>query len=308
MPDGYAITPEILKTNSVESPVFDWGASAIEIDDDAKPLAFTIVKRSAAKLYRGPDPDQAHLSAVVCPKPKQAVELLAFVKQNLKDRGVYKVVFGQDVRHFFAGCPNDVASLRDLLMVEGFEQGAKYYDVHQDLNDYEPDKKASEKLKDSAIRVTPIQKDEMSHLENFLRAEFPGRWLYDTTAKVKAEDGCSFLYGLWVNKQLKGFALTQDEKHKFPISGAVFGKGLGAKWCTLGPIGVAKDARGQGLGDALLTGALTSMKKAGKRNCLIDWTMLTDWYGKHGFKIYRTYFPFSLRLDEVELESDVLGL
>jgi len=308
MPDGYAVTPEILKTNSVECPVFDWGASAIEIDDDAKPLAFALVKRSAAKLFRGPDPDQAHLSAIVCPKPKHAVELLAFVKKNLKERGVYKVVFGQDIRHFFAGCPCDISSLRDLLMVEGFEQGAKYYDVHQDLTQYAPNEKATQKLQEPDIQVRPVKKDELSHLENFLRAEFPGRWLYDTIAKTKAEGDSSFVYGLWVNKHLKGFALTQDEKSRFPISGAVFGRGLGSKWCTLGPIGVAKDTRGQGLGDALLTGALSDLKQAGKKNCLIDWTVLTDWYGKHGFTIYRTYNPFSLRLDEVELETDVLGL
>jgi len=306
LPDGYAISPDILKANSVDCPVFDWGASVIDIDDDAKPLGFVVVKRSAAKLYHGPDPDQAHLSAVVCPKPKMAVEMLAFVKQNLKDRGSYKIVFGQDIRHFFAGCPSDVASLRDLLMIEGFEQGGKYYDVQQDLSAYKPDEKALHKLKEPEVQVKPIGHDQLPQFESFMKAEFPGRWTYDTAAKVKAESGCSFVYGLWVKKDMKGFALTQDEKHKFPISGAVFGKGLGAKWCTLGPIGVAKDTRGQGLGDALLTGALMGMKRAGKRNCLIDWTVLTDWYGKHGFKIYRTYMPFSLKLDEVELESDVL--
>lgn len=297
LPEPYRITPEILKANTVDCPLFDWGASVVEIDDDAKPLGFVAVKRSAASLYRGPDPDQAHISAVVSPTQKMAVEMIAFVKQNLIDRGVYKIVFGQDSRHFFPGCPTDIANLKDLLMVEGFTDGAPFYDVQQDLAKYQPKEKALQKLKQ--VEVRRLHPKETQSLNLFLQKEFPGRWAYDTATKMKTEGGPGFVFGIWAEGELKGFALTQDGRHNLPIAGAVFNKGLGHEWCTLGPIGVAKSARGQGLGDALLTGALLEMKKEGKRNCLIDWTVLSEWYGKHGFAVSRTYVPYALKMDEL---------
>src|SRR5437588_12258997 len=85
LPNSYRISEEILQANSVDCPVFDWGASVIDIDDDAKPLGFVIVKHSAAKLYHAPDLDQAHLSAVVCPQAKIAADLLSDVKTNSKE-------------------------------------------------------------------------------------------------------------------------------------------------------------------------------------------------------------------------------
>jgi predicted N-acetyltransferase YhbS len=47
--------------------------------------------------------------------------------------------------------------------------------------------------------------------------------------------------------------------------------------------------RGNGWGGALLAAGLLEQKARGVRQCLIDWTVLDEFYGKHGFEKTRTY-------------------
>jgi|CXWL01.1.fsa_nt_gi GNAT superfamily N-acetyltransferase len=290
-PAKYRIDAEILRQNSVDSHLFDWGASMIETEgDDA--FAFVIVKKSAASLYRGPDPDQAHLSAIAFKHPTQAIDLLSASKKILINRGVYRIVFGQDSRHFFPGCPLEATSLRDLLMVEGFESGTEQFDLEYDLTNY-----VEEVALPKDAKVRPIQPEESSVLREFLEREFPGRWRYDVMAKIDLEERSDFVDGLWVDEKLEGFSFTQDSSHRFPIAGGVWRQSLGASWGTLGPIGVSKSLRGKGYGNALLSESLHGLKRLGVRNCLIDWTTLVDFYGKHGFVPTHSYNSYTLMLN-----------
>lgn len=291
-PDKYRIDRQILELNTIQNPLFDWGASQIELDDDLKPCGFAIVKKSAAKLYSGPDRDSAHLSAIVSEENNCCVDLLAHAKAVLRERGIYKLIFGKDWRHFQPGCPLDMPKLKDFLIVEGFDEEGDQHDVERDISNYEPPAGVS-----LSQNVRPLRTEDVPDLDRFLRREFPGRWHFDTMTKVDAEGRADFIYGLWEGSELHGFALTQDASHAIPGCGAVWRNNLGDNWCCLGPIGVSKEIRGRGLGDALLATSLDAMQRAGKRTCLIDWTSLVDWYGKHGFSPSRTYISFSLRLD-----------
>ncbi|HEY3783185.1 MAG TPA: hypothetical protein VGL56_19065 [Fimbriimonadaceae bacterium] len=300
LPEGYKISEKQLRQNTVESPVFDWGASVVLIDYDAKPEGFVIVKQSASRLYKGPQADTAHISAIVCPNNETGVDLLSFVKNNLRNRGLYQITFGQDSRHFFAGCPMDYTTLKDLLTVEGFVAGGEYWDLQSDLKEWQPLKPAIDRIKagPEKVKVEPVKHDQIDHLEDFLKREFPQRWRYDTMGKIKTEGRADFVYALWVNGRVEGFALTQDAAQELLIAGAVFHEGLGTDWCTLGPIGVSQGIRGRGLGDSLLAASLLGLKERGKGMCTIDWTTLKDWYGKHGFEVSRSYASYTLKLEE----------
>jgi GNAT superfamily N-acetyltransferase len=290
-PGRYHIDAQLLRQKTVECPVFDWGASIIE-EADGEILAFTVVKKSAAQLYNGPDKDTAHLNMIAYCDPHYGVDLLAEAKQTLRNRGVSRLVFGQDSAHFFPGCPLDFHGLKDFLMIEGFAEGGEAVDLERDLSDY----RNPYSLPDDA-EYRPMEKKDLGRLIAFLDREFPGRWKYDTLAKVDAE-GPDCVFALFRDDRVDGFALIQDWQDTMPIGGAVWRKDLGEQWGSLGPIGVSKDLRGKGYGHALLGEALCHLRDRGARRSIIDWTGLVQFYGRHGFVPTRTYKSMFLSLSD----------
>jgi predicted N-acetyltransferase YhbS len=289
-PERYRIDAELLRQKSVDCPVFDWGASLIE-EADGDILSFTVVKKSAACLYGGPDKDSAHLTMIAFCDPQYGVDLLSDVKQTLRNRGCSRLVFGQDTAHLFPGCPTDFARLADFLMVEGFAEGGEAVDLERDLKEYA---NKFELPKDAEYRT--LRKGDIPLLAKFLEREFPGRWRYDVLGKVEVE-GPECVFALFRAGQVDGFALIQDAKNIRPIGGAVWRGDLGENWGSLGPIGVSKELRGRGYGHALLGEALAELRDRGARQTIIDWTGLKEFYGKHGFEVARTYRSMSLPLD-----------
>ncbi len=288
-PSKYQIDADLLKINSVESPVFDWGASMISADNKA----FIVIKRSAGKrLYEGPDPDQAHINLLAFETPRAGIELMAEVKSLLRDRGIYKLVFGQDSRHFFPGCPVDFHTLKDFLTVEGFAEGGDQYDVERDLTDYV---NPFPKIEGSEYR--PIAEADLPLLTAFFDREFPQRWKYDVFSKITNEKNPGIVFGLFIGGAVHGFALLQDSKCKVPIGGAVWRKDLGDHWGSLGPIGVSEEIRGRGEGNALLGAALEHLRDSDCKRTIIDWTGLLKFYGGHGFQPNRQYKTMSLALE-----------
>ena len=294
-PTRFHVSAEMLRKNTVECAVFDWGASSI-LEQDGRVIGFVAIKKSANPvLFHGPDKDQAHICALAFDDPATGCDLLAYSKAVLRDRGVLKLVFGQDSRHFFPGCPTDFPKLGSFLTVQGFEEGSLQVDLERDLIDYEPPTGSLDDLKGAEIRS--CRPDDVPALEEFLQRTFPGRWTFDTLHKVDQEGNPSFVMGLFRDGACEGFALTQRDGCHLPIGGAVWHKDLGHSWGSLGPIGVSTRVRGTGLGGALLAYGLKTLHEAGARRSIIDWTTLVEFYGKHGFEPTREYRTCALSLE-----------
>lgn len=289
-PEKYHIDGEQLRLNSVDSPVFDWGASCIEYAD-GEILGFVCIKKSARSLYSGPDQDVAHLSIIAYCEAQYGLDLMADVKTILTNRGYRRIQFGQDSRHFFPGCPSDMPALHGFLTVEGFGEGGECVDLERNLANYR-----NIYAIPSGDEFRAVTQKDIPALVDFFDREFPLRWKYDTMTKVGIEGpGCVF--GLFHGDRVDGFALVQDYTNKAPIGGAVWHVSMGPKWGALGAIGVAKDLRGKGSGNALLGTALEHLRDKGVENCIIDWTGLVEFYGKHGFVPTRRYKSMSLSLE-----------
>jgi GNAT superfamily N-acetyltransferase len=291
-PAKYRVAPGLLRSHTVDSPVFDWGSSCVMGDPD-RPSGFAAVKRSSAALWKGPDPDQSHLCAIAFQDPLVGVDMMASVKRILRERGAYRLVFGQDSRHFFPGLPSECGQLREFLTIEGFEPDAEQVDLERDLADYAPPEGVIESLEGATVR--PCCEEDLPGLRGFLDRVFPGRWAYDVMVKA-GEDGPGTVLGLWFEGDCHGFALIQGEWSRTPIGGAVWNADLGPSWGALGPIGVSPEVRGRGWGHGLLASALLELKARGARRTIIDWTTLADFYSRHGFEVARRYTTLHLSL------------
>lgn len=284
-PKKYHIDMEVLRINTVDNPTFDWGASLLDLDFEDMLRAFTIIKRAPAKHHKVADADAMHLSGLAFTDPLQMVDLFGESKRILRERGTTTILFGMDSRHFWPGVPVDKPRLNDFLTIEGFSMSGEYFDLERDLSGYTPPRD----LPTEGVDFRVLTPEDHDLLVRFFDREFPGRWRYDVLTKIEQEGCYTGIVGLFHNDAIHGFAAIQDSTCKYPIGGAVWRNSLGENWGALGPIGVSQKVRGNGWGGAMLSAGLLELKSRGVRQCIIDWTTLDEFYGKHGFEKTRVY-------------------
>ncbi len=294
-PERYWVDERLVHDNTVGHPLFDWGVSTLEVVD-GRVVAFLAAKHSAASMFKGPNPDQAHITAMGFDDPVVMVDMVAGMKSMLRQRGIMRIVFGTDHGHFFPAVPADCPKLCSFLEVEGFESRGESYDLERDMRDYVTPGWAAEPLARPDVRCSPCGSADIEALDEFLLREFPGRWRYEGMHKAVDMAEPEDILLLWVEGTVEGFAYTQSWKSKKSIAGCVWRHDLGEHFGGLGPIGVSKRVRGQRLGHALLGAGLTSLRERGVRRAIIDWTGLLDFYGAHGFVKSRTYLGHALSL------------
>jgi ribosomal protein S18 acetylase RimI-like enzyme len=248
--------------------------------------AFAAAKRAPA--YSA-DKRRGHVAAWAFIAPGSGAAVLGRCLSALRPAHD-RAAFGMDPDHLWPGCPTDVPWLEAGLRGAGFEPGDVCHDMERDLG-VEPDLPA---VPLDGLATAPARAGDRSALERFFKAEFPGRWRSDTLARLEEDPDAVWL--LWRGREVVGFAVIQTEGVVRPSAGAVWRRSLGPDWAALGPIGIAKALRGRGLGRAFLADALRRLQARGARQTIIDWTVLTDFYGQFGFQPTRTYRSYSLEL------------
>lgn len=285
-PEPFVIGRDLLKSHMMDSTLLDLEASRWATFN-RELRAFICIKSSASSLFAGPDPLQAHLSLCVFDDPQYAQGLLDRAVEILKNRGIQKLIFGQDSLHIFPGCPVDHPVLMDFLVQNGFEFQSDQVDLERDMSSYVVPAGVLDPLVEP-YSVRECSPEDLPALMAFFEAEFAGRWKYDITTKWNL-NGPETVIGLFEGLVCHGFALLQQDGCILPIGGAVWKRALGPGWGSLGPIGISKSVRGKGLGDALLGRSLEILRDRGAKRSIIDWTTLIDFYGKHGFTPDRKY-------------------
>ena len=282
-PARYAVGPETLGQAVFGCPetVLATGAfSAGRLE------AFAIAKR--APVYSS-DTRRAHLAAWAFLRQDAG---LAVLERSLSvlGEGHDRVSFGRDPDHFWPGCPTDVPWLESGLLRAGFEPAELCHDLERDLG-VGPSIPA---LAMDGLTSTTARVEDRPAAERFFEAEFPGRWRHDTLLRIEQDPDSVLL--LWEGGEVVGFSVVQTQGMGRPSAGAVWRRSLGPDWGALGPIGIAARLRGQGIGRAFLADALRRLQARGARRMIIDWTVLTDFYGQFGFVPTRTYKAYSLEL------------
>jgi GNAT superfamily N-acetyltransferase len=213
--------------------------------------------------------------------------LLAWAETTLKTRGTTRVVVGTEAHHFFPGIPLDEHlpitleiqtpenALLGFFERRGFEISTGVSnDLARELNDL-----PTLELPENA-RI--VQTDIDSVLE-FVRQEFPGRWVYDTNFVLQQAERQHL--ALEVDGRVMGFALIGLRSDPVILPSSLWL----TEDCGLGPMGVSSSLRGQGLGFALLVAAMHKLKARGGTRMGIDWTGVQGFYQKAGFEIVRRY-------------------
>ena len=216
-------------------------------------------------------------------------DLLAWAVCKLRSGGADKLYLGSGFCHFFPGVPAELPGLRDYFSKAGFRVLGVSHDLRGSLRGFAAPPSALAAVTAVGGSVRPCRAEDIPALIAFLQAEFPGRWHFDTKRFLSLGGNPQEIIILRQGQAVIGFAHVFHWRASYQGPPIYWHKLMGPHYGGLGPIGVAAGMRGKGLGLALLQLALQHVADVGVQDAVIDWTTLTDFYGRVGFTPWKTY-------------------
>jgi GNAT superfamily N-acetyltransferase len=261
------------------------GCLALKVPDE--PLA-----------WAGQDPRQAWISFLVVPPGREhdVAPLLDQVLRRLRAAGFAGVAYGGDPAHFFPGVPEDDAALGRALSAAGFQPGSAVHDLLGDLRDCRLPDHVEQTLQQAEVTFGVCGQRDTPALLEFVDAHFPGRWAYETRQRLEVEPTPGDILLLKHGVAVIGLCHVYHRgSHRIGPS-IYWRRAIGERYGGIGPMGLGPSFRGQGLGLAALALAVEHLRGLGVERAVIDWTTSLDFYGRLGFRVWRTYRSWRLQL------------
>ena len=246
--------------------------------------------------WPGQDPRHGWISVLLVEPGRDeeiAPLLLERAERWLRERGFTHVTFGGDPSHFFPGAPEDDPALGAALEAAGLRPGGLMHDLFGDLRQLVAPEDGAGALPALDATIGACAPEDVPALLRFVDREFPGRWAYETEQRLRIEPSPADVLIVRQGVEVIGFCHTYHRGSRRIGPSIYWREAIGGRYGGLGPIGVDRAHRGRGLGRAVLASALTHLRRVGAEHAVIDWTTLVDYYGRLGFRIWRTYRSWS---------------
>lgn len=287
-PPAFHVTEHLLlKRVSEDEDLFQPGTLVLR--DSGKLLGAVAVKISDGTLpeYRR----TAWLSSLATDQPFRRRGIGSFLyrraEDELKKAGVRTLIAGGEMHPFFSGIPEPSPEKRSFFSTHGFHLNeAVHYDLTADVSEIDFTRCGVSVNETDEFETRPMTNSDLPELNRFFDTEFPGRWKFEIMRHLSTGGDCLEILLLCRKKRVCGFCKIHINRD---AENGEFNALLGKNWGALGPIGIAENARGAGLGVRLLRDSLMYLQKGGARRVNIDWTILKDFYGQFGFLPWRTY-------------------
>ena len=201
-----------------------------------------------------------------------ASALLQEAERLLRAQGVRTLRLGavSTGTYLWPGLPEEQQSALPFFARRGWIEEEHCADLVQDLDNFETPAWVSDRLKDLGIVLRLATRELHTRVITFERTNFP-----DWT--------CFIENGLSDSGALVGTVLLESRRpERWKID-------CGTQAGSLNVLGVAPQFQGQGVGLALTARAMEILRDRGCSRCYIQWTGLTDWYGKLGSRPWARY-------------------
>ena len=286
--ESLGITPGFVMHNTLPSTGVSQ-AGQVALNEAGSAIGFVL---ASCMLGFGNDQNIAWIDAIaVQPKwQSQGVgrALTQWAQHWLGGKGVTHASVGGGMRPFAPGLFSELNNTSAFERLGFSIDSRQVWDVSADL---QTDLHLRPIPQDCT--VSPANSTTFVAIERFMKREFPGRWTYELGEHIREGQAPGEFMVLRIDGEIEGFAHVTFEHSLRPIE-RWYMYGLAHPWGQLGPIGVSAHLRGHGYGGAMLSGGLAHLKAAGVHGCIIDWTNLTEFYGKWGFRRHRRYVMASI--------------
>jgi len=295
MGGAFPLDEALFRQNVVEDPHFDPLGCRTACGHDAdRVVGFCIAKVAREPL--GADgllPDRGWISAVAVQPSAQRNGLGTALPREgeafLRPRGRPRAILGGDPAHFFPGVPAGTPAV-EFFSARGYRLQGDAYDLRRALADYQTSADVEAALAAHPdLEIRPCRPGEERSLLAFLDAVFPGRWRYALGQFLAMGGAIEDIMGVVRGTTVVGFAHLFHPASRWIGPSIAWTRQAGSRVGGLGPMGLASEVRGRGLGLALLDRAMTHLVRQGVDEMVIDWTVLLDFYGRLGFVPWKHY-------------------
>ncbi|MBI5052723.1 MAG: GNAT family N-acetyltransferase [Chloroflexi bacterium] len=211
-------------------------------------------------------------------------QLIAWAQEWLKAQGCERIRIGGSIRPFVAGLPTELKT-ESFFEKQSFKRISTDWDVACKLRET----KGRGEIKEMRKMIGAASDEDVSAMREFFGRAFPGRWQYEFEEFMRDGGRISDYLILKIENKVEGFIQLSFEEGSYRPINRFYMSRLPHPWGQAGPLGVSKEVRGKGYGAAIIDAGLRHLKDRGVDGCVIDWTSLTDLYGKFGFEKYREY-------------------
>jgi predicted N-acetyltransferase YhbS len=293
MGDIYPISEDIFSQNILQSQDIVKSASGFAFDD------FGLIGFLFAKEFTHPSIPKYHhmgfisLFYVAKKHRKQGVasKLLDMSEQILANKNKTEIAIGRDYHNFFPGVPCDYNNLTGPWLERRNYVRAR---TTHDLICWRRQKE-SELFNQQYEYRFATKTDEEALLDFFMR-NFPGRWYYECFEFFKGEKTENSYFIALNGKEVIAFTRVNQMPLKI-IPYNLFYSSRFPKLGALGPLGVDRNYRKQGLGKDIVNAGLNELIKQGCEPIIIDWTGLLEFYQQFGFEVWKTYDVYTKQID-----------
>jgi ribosomal protein S18 acetylase RimI-like enzyme len=217
-----------------------------------------------------------------------------------RDRGIERLDAAGGMFYVWGGIPDDLPDGSPFSEAIGFEFGDVSWDLRGDVTNLRVDDASAALLRDERLTIESATPADAAGALAFLLAEFGGEWWHETSwFLAQGGDPATLLLLRDASHRIVGLARIHRPDGR-PIGPPHFWAALRPPASGgLGPIGIALERRGRGLGRALLVTALDRLRTAGLADVVIDLTSLLGYYGSHGFEPWMTWRHATAPTDRV---------
>jgi beta-N-acetylhexosaminidase len=189
---------------------------------------------------------------------------------------------------FWNGVPDDLPGAVAFFESQGWSFTETAHDLTRSLADYETPPEIMRRVREAEVRIEPAAPGQVADVLRFEDRRFPNWAPYfrRTAEQGRSED----ILAAWNRHgEVVGTLLTFSADSPDAAGDRIWTGLLGESMGGLGAVGVAEEERGKGIGIGMVARASEILKARGVGNSHIGWTWLLDFYGRLGYRRWRSF-------------------
>lgn len=283
----YPIAERIFWSHTIGHLGYEPGDGVVAVDG-GHVVGFALAQ--VDRLSSGQPPRGGPAALMVAPSWRRrgiGRDLLTSVSNRALSAGVREVfVGGASLWRFWPGIPTDLSGAQEFFAACGYTLHPPCADLVRDVSNFEMPARCAEALAREGVVVKAASEDSVARVLAFERQTFAG---WEPAFRLSAVVDADHLLVAWHGDEIVGTQQVFSPQARFRGANVVWERLLGSDVGGIGAVGIAPSWRGHGLGLALVAAGCEILRQRGVRQCVIDWTNLVDFYGKLGFRVWRTY-------------------